>query len=97
MNGYFHQRIDQCADDALAGQDEITKLWGAFLKEFSHIAYAIASSEACDSGVEYPIMETIERSKALYEKLDAIRSYTRPFQDCMNKAVREYIENKKTK
>ncbi len=48
--GYFHYQMSNATSDCLGGSDELTRLWGKFFAEFEPIAYAIASSEAGDSG-----------------------------------------------
>lgn len=75
QSGYFHTQMDQAASDCLDGRDELTKLWGKFLFEFKDVAWAIASSEACDSGPEYPIEMTSERLPRLQDELDRIKDY----------------------
>lgn len=95
MSGYLHQQIEYAADDCLSGRDEITKKWGKFLKTFSKIAYAIASSEACDSGSDYPITETIKLKRQLENDLQEVFKYVQPFEDCMQEAVREALKENK--
>ena len=89
INGYFHHQIEQSAEDCLNGRDGLTKLWGEFLKEFSHIAYAISTSEACDSGEDYPIMECMKRLPNLRERFKKIEAYITPFEDVARRAVSE--------
>lgn len=92
--GYFHYQMETAADDCLSGHDELTRLWGAFLREFAHVAYAIASSEANDSGPDYPIFETMERLPELKRRLAAIEAYTAPYRAVAEAAVRRHIEDK---
>jgi hypothetical protein len=92
-NGYFHEQIRLGAEDCLAGRDDLTRLWGAFLNEFNDIAYAIASSEACDSGPEATVIATIEKMKALKAALSKIEDFTEPHRRCMEHALRKALAN----
>lgn len=87
-SGYFHTQMDQGATDCLEGRDPLTKLWGQFLREFAPVAYAIASSEACDSGPDFTIIETLQRMPSMKARLDDIVSFTEPYRRCMEQAVR---------
>jgi hypothetical protein len=92
MSGYFHTQIQFAADDCESGNDELTRLWGEWFREFYHIAYAIASSEACDSGPDFPIYETIQAMPKLKKIMKCIENYTMPYQDVMRRAVREKLQ-----
>lgn len=95
--GYFHQQIDNCANDALAGRDELTRLWGQFLAEFSPIAYSIASSEACDSGEDDTIIETIARLSALQKRLYDVEKYVESYKRVAEEAVRKALRRQNDK
>jgi hypothetical protein len=73
--GYFHYQMDLAAQDCREGNDELTRLWGGFLSAFYPIAYAIASSEAGDSGPDFPVNATKEHMAALRRELDKIEQY----------------------
>jgi hypothetical protein len=90
--GYFHQQIESAAEDCLKGKDDLTKLWGEFLKEFSHVAYAISTSEACDSGPDYPIIETIRRWEGLAQRFHRVAEYIHPFHKVMEEAIASKIK-----
>ncbi len=96
-SGYFHQQMQNAADDCLDGRDKLTKLWGAFFKEFYDVAYAISTSEAGDSGPDFPILETIKKLPALKDKFNQIENYCSVFDDVAQKAIRDYLEQHKTK
>jgi len=91
-SGYFHNQIDIAASDCLNGKDKLTQLWGEFFNEFKGIAYAISSSEACDSGVDFPIIENLKKIDNLKEKLKQIEKYLDPYQRVFENAVKETIE-----
>lgn len=93
IGGYFYDKVRNAADDCRDGRDDLTRLWGKFLTEFSDIAYAIASSEACDSGLDYPIFECIERLPRLNAILNEIDHYLRPFRDVAEAAVRARLRD----
>lgn len=95
INGYFHDQIWQGAEDCLKGDDKITRLWGEFLKDFSDIAYAISTSEAADSGEDFPIMKTIEKLPQLQNRLNAIKDHVRVFEKVMEEAVRRKVEEER--
>lgn len=88
-SGYFHNKIDDCANDALNGDHEITRLWGRFLQELSSIAWNISSAEACDSGVYAPIYESMTRMPSIKAALKDIEEYLRPFEQVAMEAIRQ--------
>lgn len=92
MSGYFHSQIGGAASDLAEGSHELTRLWGKWFEEFYDIAYAIASCEANDSGAYDPIMTTIQKLSALEQAMAAIKEYLIPFEDVMEMAIREKIE-----
>ncbi len=96
-SGYFHYQMELAADDCLGGGDELTRLWGAFFKEFKEIAYAISSSEAGDSSPAYPIFENIKRMDALEKNLSAIKSYLDVYRRVADDAVEGYVRAQKVK
>jgi hypothetical protein len=69
-------------------------LWGEFLEEFTPIAFAIASSEACDSGPDYPILENLKRMAALQACLSEVSKYLLPYQQVAEEAVRQTVQGK---
>lgn len=93
--GFFHEQIEQAADDCLAGIDKTTQLWGAFLKEFYDVAYAISTSEAGDSGEYFPIMKTIEKMPILTKKLNDVFAHVEIYNQVAREAVRKAVEEKK--
>jgi hypothetical protein len=93
--GYFHDQIRQGAEDCLGGRDELTRLWGEFLREFAEIARAISGAEECDNGPEYPIEETISRLPALRRHLRAIETYVDPFKRIAEDAVRRALDERR--
>ena len=95
MSGYFHTQIEYAADDCLCGRDGITRLWGEFLKAFYPVAYAISTSEACDSDVDYPIMECIRQMPELESRLKDISEYLRPFEDVIDEAIKDFVSKNK--
>lgn len=90
-SGYFDHQMEIAGKDCREGRDPLTKLWGEFLAEFQHVAYAIATSEACDSGPDYPIMENIQRMEELKRRLGNIESFLRPYSDCIRTAIRDTL------
>ena len=95
VSGYFHDQIEVAADDCLSGSDELTRLWGDFLKEFSYIAYYISTSEAHDGEPHLPILATIEKMDILEKKLSGINSFIDPYKKVAEKAVHDAIKKKK--
>lgn len=94
IGGFFHDKIRNAADDCKTGRDHLTKLWGEFLHEFESVAYQISNSEACDSGPDSPISETIRKIPVLKEKLFAVESFVSPFKRVADDAVRRALESK---
>lgn len=70
--GFFHEKIQNAADDARGGRFEITKATGALLQALYPLAYAISSAEACDSGEERPLMVALDEAPALHAALSAV-------------------------
>lgn len=95
--GYFHNKIADAADDAKGGRDQLTRLWGDFLEEFSNVAYSISTSEACDSGEYDPIMENIARMPQLNAILIKIGNYLEPYEEVARRAVEKATEERKKK
>lgn len=79
VSEYFHTQIETCADDALAGECEITRKWGSVLKAMEPIAYSIASAEAHDSGEYDPIMASIAHFDNVRIALEDIRQYLQTY------------------
>lgn len=94
-SGYFHTQMENAASDLARGGDELSRIWAGFFDEFQHVAYAIASSEAGDSSSDYPIFETMQRMKALKDRLRDVENFIAPFQSVAREAVRRANENKK--
>lgn len=91
-NGYFWYQMQIAAMDCLEGDEEITKLWGEFLREFEPIAKAISWCEAGDSSVSYPICTTMNALPRLKRRLADIEKYLEPFQAVADEAVRLALE-----
>ena len=85
--GYFHTQINDAAGDCLGGNDELTRLWGKFLLEFYPVAYAIASSEAGNTGSDYPIIKCMEQWASIRDAIDEIDNYLDPYRRVANQAV----------
>ncbi len=81
-NGYFHDQIRYAADDCLRGRDDLTRLWGRFIEDFTGIAYQIASSEAGDSEPDATIIQTILDLPRLRDRLVDIENFCKPFKGC---------------
>jgi hypothetical protein len=92
---FFLEHIECAYEDCTIGRDELTKLWGEFLREFYEVAYEISRSEAGDSGPDAPIMESIERMPTLQARLDKIKEYLQPFKAVAEAAVRKATEKNK--
>ena len=90
-SGYFWSQIEQGAQDCRQGDDELTRLWGAFLEEFAPIAQAISWSEAGDSGPHSSIIETIQRMPELRRRLSDIENYVAVFKRVADEAVRRKL------
>lgn len=94
-SGYFYQQIQTAAEDCVNTKDPLVQLWGEFLKEFSDVAYSIASSEAGDSAPYDPILETINKMDILAKKLNKIQEYVEPYKRVAEEAIRAHTEKKK--
>lgn len=98
-SGYFHTQIETAAADCLhSANAEITQKWGKVLEAMYPIAHAISWYEARDSGIEAPIMATLEQLPDVQRAIDDVQRYVRPFKDIADAAVRYAIrtEGKKT-
>jgi len=91
---YFHHLIDNAADDAAAGDDEITRLWGVVLRAFHPVAHAIASSEAGDAGPDLSILRTTQQMPEIRRALRAIDDYTKPFEYYASEAVKQALKRR---
>lgn len=91
VSGYFHYQIEVAADDCLQGGGEITRLWGEFLNAFVPVAHEISWFEAADSGVDAPIVATLEHLTELRAKLRAIENYVEPFKRAAPRPVRDAV------
>lgn len=91
-SGYFHDKIRDCANDCREGRDPLTKLWGEFLDEFYDVAYAISTSEACDSGPYDPILVNLNKLKTLQGKFDRIQLFLEDYKKVAYEAVRIHID-----
>lgn len=91
LSGYLHHQIDYAADDLAGGRDAMTRAWAPFFQAFSEVAYAIAASEAQDSGEYDSIMATIRMMPQLQAALDTVKDHVRPFEDVMREAVRDAV------
>ncbi len=89
--GYLHSQIENAADDLAGGRDAMTRAWAAFFRAFHPVAYAICSSEACDSGEDDSILETIKQLPELQAALDKVRAHVRPFEMVAQEAVRQAL------
>ena len=92
--GYFHDQMQTAAEDLSGSGDPLSKLWGKFFEEFYPVAYAISSSEACDSGRDRPILETIQRINSLKNILWEIEMYVKTYKDVADAAVRKAVAEK---
>lgn len=70
---FFHNRIESAAEAAENGSEQITKAWGEFLRAFAPVARAISWCEASDSGVDYPLRETLQQMPAMEGALHRIK------------------------
>lgn len=95
--GYFHSKMNDAADDLAGGNDQMTRLWGKFFDAFRDVAYAIASSEAGDSGEEHTVIETIRHLPAMKAALAAIEQHVRGYDDVARDAVRKALDEKQPK
>jgi hypothetical protein len=91
-SGYLHEQIDTAANDLANGREETTRAWAGFMRVFHDVAYAVCSSEACDSSESRSIMASIDAIPRLRAELDKIESRLRPFKDCMEDAVKKALE-----
>lgn len=91
-SGYFDTQIETAAYDCLGGHYEHTRLWGEFLKEFSEVAYGIASAEAYDWSEGGAVIRSIRHFPAIRQALKDIEEYLKPFQDVADEAVRKAID-----
>lgn len=92
-SGYLHAQIEYAADDLAGGRDATTRVWADVMKAFHPVAYAICSSEACDSGEYDSIMRSIEQVPHIEAALAKVKAHLEPYRRVMEEAVR--IENGK--
>lgn len=89
-NGYFHDQLYRGASDCLNGREEITRKWGAVLMAMEQIAVAISSAEACDSCVDYPILQSMADLPNVCNALKDVEDYLKPFKRVAEEAVRKH-------
>lgn len=91
-SGYLHTQIECAADDLAGGRDATTRVWADLIKAFHPVAYAICSSEACDSGEYDSIMRSIEQMPALKAALAKAEAHIDPYRRVMEEAVRNKVK-----
>ena len=87
--GFFHNKIQDAAEDCRGGDCEITKKWGRFLEEFYNLAWHISTAEACDSSEASLIVESIKAIPLLKSKMEDIEKYLGKYEAVIEKAIRE--------
>jgi predicted MarR family transcription regulator len=91
-SGYFDSQMEQAASDLMTGSYALTRAWAPFFEEFCPVAYAIASSEAGDSGPDYSILETIRHIERLKALLGDIERHVEPYKRVADAAVRDALK-----
>jgi len=95
MGGFFHQKIQNAADDLKGARCEISKQYIPLLEELYQIAWAISSAEECDSGEDRPIFESINRLPRLKAIISDIEDYVEPYKRVAAVAVRDHVDSLK--
>lgn len=85
-------QVEQAAEDCAGGRDEMTRMWGEFLREFAPIAKSICWSEAGDSSEADTIWKCIEQIPQLKKKLEKIESKLDTYRVVAEEAVRRKAE-----
>jgi hypothetical protein len=93
-SGYLHTQIEYAASDLEHGRDATTRAWSKFFRAFHPVAYAICSSEACDSGEDDSIVATIKALPELQAALDEMKQHVALYDRLMKDAVRAALEKK---
>lgn len=93
-SGFFHTQIENAAGDLEGASDETSRVWAPFFRAFFPVAYAIASSEAGDSGEDASILETIKALPALQEALDAVKAHVAAYDAIAKAAVQAALKNR---
>jgi hypothetical protein len=83
------------ADDCLEGREEITRKWGALVRELYPVFRAICRAEAYDTGVYAPIWESMTALPRILERLQEIENYLEPYRDVVQEAIRKYEQEHK--
>lgn len=92
-NGYFHWYVKDAADEHKGGTYEITRLVGGLLEHLAPVLRAAAYAEACDTGSDYLIEETIQHVEPMRLALLALDGYVSPFRSLMERAAREALRS----
>lgn len=92
--GYFHNKIESAAEDALTSKSELVKLWGKILEDISVVAKTISYYEAGDSSFAEPVFQTAVCLPKIKDKLKEIDRLMADYNDIMRKAIREHVNDK---
>lgn len=90
-SGYFHWYIEAAAAKHKGGNYEITRLLGELLEHLDPVLRAAAYAEACDTGLETLVEETIPHVEPMRRALLALDGYVAPFRSLMQMAAREAL------
>ena len=95
QGGYLHAQILQHAEDCLACDNKLTKLWGEFFKALHPMMHDLCWFEAGDSHFASSVAGCIKDLPELQRCLNDIKNFTKPYEEVAQNAVREYVEKKK--
>lgn len=85
--GYFHQQIDNAADDLAGARYPSTRAWAEFFRAFYPVAYAIASAEAADAREGESIIAALRQTPALERALEKVNEFLAPYREVAESAV----------
>ncbi len=86
-HGYFHDRIQQCVEDLESSQNENTRRWIPFFKEFHKVAYALSSFEAGDWSEAGYILQMIKSRDVLKQEFEKIEKHIDLYEDVIWRAL----------
>ena len=86
--GCFFEQIETAYEDCIDGSNNLTRLWGAVLKEFYPVSIAINQSESCYGNEAHSIMESMRQMAKIQSALNVVKQYLKPYDEVAEEAVR---------
>lgn len=93
--GYLWQQMHNAVDDFANSRSPVGMPMSELMQSVAIIAKDLCWYEASDSDASAPIISALSQIKNMRVSIDKLENTLRLYRDCMDKAVRNYVENKK--